>query len=277
MKRYTLSVYEKAMPDTIGWKEKLYTAGEMGFDAVELSIDESENRLLRLDWSTQERLKLLCASRETGINIQSICLSGHRRFPLGSRDPDTVRMGLEIMEKAVALAYDLGARIIQLAGYDVYYERSGQDTASRFEENLIKSVEKASAYGVLLGFETMETAFMNTTARAMRHVRRVNSPYLQVYPDVGNITNAVTNAIRDLQSGSGHIAAAHLKETRPGVFRDLHFGEGHVDFTAVIGELKKQGVRMYTAEFWHHPQDDWKAELKRAHDFLRPYFREADA
>ena len=274
---YKLSVYEKAMPGHIGWKEKLTAAKEAGYDGVELSVDESDERLSRLDWSATQRLDLLRASRETGVRLPSLCLSGHRRYPLGSRDPETVRRGMAILEKAVRLAGDLGIRLIQLAGYDVYYEPSAPDTAARFAENLQHAVSIAAADGVTLGLETMETPFMNTTKKAMTHIRRVKSPYLQLYPDIGNITNAVPDAVRDLQSGQGHIAAAHLKETRPGVYRDLYYGEGEVDFQAAIRELLRQGVRLYTAEFWYREGTDWRRELSRARPFLQERFTEAEA
>lgn len=273
---YSLSVYEKAMPGHIGWKEKLTAAKEAGYDGVELSVDESDERLSRLDWSAAQRLDLLRASRETGVRLPSLCLSGHRRYPLGSRDPETVRRGMAILEKAVRLAGDLGIRLIQLAGYDVYYEPSAPDTAARFAENLQHAVSIAAADGVTLGFETMETPFMNTTKKAMTHIRRVKSPYLQLYPDIGNITNAVPDAVRDLQSGRGHIAAAHLKETRPGVYRDLYYGEGEVNFSAAIRELMRQGVRLYTAEFWYREGTDWRRELSRARTFLQERFTEAE-
>ena len=274
---YKLSVYEKAMPGHIGWKEKLTAAKEAGYDGVELSVDESDERLSRLDWSAVQRLDLLRASRETGVRLPSLCLSGHRRYPLGSRDPETVRRGMAILEKAVRLAGDLGIRLIQLAGYDVYYEPSAPETAARFAENLQHAVSIAAADGVTLGLETMETPFMNTTKKAMTHIRRVKSPYLQLYPDIGNITNAVPDAVRDLQSGQGHIAAAHLKETRPGVYRDLYYGEGEVDFQAAIRELLRQGVRLYTAEFWYREGTDWRRELRRARTFLQERFTEAEA
>lgn len=48
----------------------------------------------------------------------------------------------------------------------------------------------ASQKGILLGFETMETPFMNTVEKSMRFVELVKSPYLQVYPDSGNLMNA---------------------------------------------------------------------------------------
>ena len=59
------------------------------------------------------------------------------------------------MEKAIQLADDLGIRIIQLAGYDVYYEESTSETVQRFGENLKKCERMAARAGIVLGFETM--------------------------------------------------------------------------------------------------------------------------
>ena len=79
--------------------------------------------------------------------------------------------------------------------------------------------------GILMGFETMETEFMNTVGKSMKYVDIINSPYLGVYPDSGNLTNAAklygTDVLEDLESGRGHIVALHLKETIPGA----HFAE----------------------------------------------------
>ena len=41
-----------------------------------------------------------------------------------------------------------------------------------------------------LGFETMETPFMDTVEKSMEYVNKINSPYLGVYPDIGNLKNA---------------------------------------------------------------------------------------
>ena len=261
------------MPGNLTWRDKLLAAKKAGFDGVEISIDETEEKLSRLDWTPEQRHELLDLTRETGTCVLTMCLSGHRKYPLGSRDPQTVRRGLEIARKAIDFASDVGIRIIQLAGYDVYYEQSSQDTCIRFQENLKKVVEMAARKGIVLGFETMETPFMNTVAKAMLYVKGIDSPYLQIYPDVGNICNGTEDAVADLQTGSGHIVAAHLKETVPGIFRDMHYGEGAVDFPLLTSVLKLQGVGIYNAEFWYsssYKDGDWQGALKEAHDFLRP-------
>lgn len=267
-----LGLYEKSMPNELGWKEKLLAGQKAGFDALEISIDESDFRLSRLDWSKEERRALLSLSREVGFPINTMCLSGHRKYPIGSGIPEVEAKGLAVMEQAIELAYDMGIRIIQLAGYDVYYDEvSTPATKERFLQNLKRSTELAASRGVILALETMENDFLNTVEKAMYYVDTIQSPYLKVYPDTGNVTNATGHVAYDLRTGAGHIVAAHLKETRPGVFRDLKFGEGAVDFKLVTDVLKAQGVRMFTAEFWYDGKADWEQVLKESHDFLRRY------
>ncbi len=183
---YTLGIYEKSMPGNLTWTEKLTVAKNAGYDFLEMSVDETDEKLARLEWSKQERKEILDAMYEVGLPIRSMCLSGHRKYPFGSHDPLIREKSLLIMEKAIDLADDLGIRIIQLAGYDVYYEEGDQQTQEFFVENLQKAVDMASKKGVLLGFETMETPFMNTVEKAMKYVDIIQSPYLQVYPDTGN-------------------------------------------------------------------------------------------
>lgn len=143
MKEYMLGLYEKSMPNELTWREKLLCAREAGFDFVEISIDETEEKLARLDSSKEERLDMVKAMFEVGVPIRTMCLSGHRKYPIGSSDEKIRNRGLEIMEKAIDFAYDLGIRIIQLAGYDVYYEESTEETREMFKVNLAKCVQMA--------------------------------------------------------------------------------------------------------------------------------------
>lgn len=272
MKMYEIGLYEKAMPGELSWREKLETAKELGYDFVELSVDETDAKLARLDMTREERLEILKIMNEVGVSFRSMCLSGHRKYPLGSANPATCARGMEIMEKAVQLAADLGIRIIQLAGYDVYYEDSTPETVARFGENLKKATMMAAKAGVMLGFETMETEFMNTVGKAMKYVELVNSPYLGVYPDSGNLKNAAvtygTDVYEDIRSGAGHTVAMHLKETVPGKFREIHFGTGHVDFRKTIDTAWEIGVRRFVTEMWYVGQDNWKEDIREAHDMM---------
>jgi len=272
-----LGCYEKAMPSNWTWVNKCVAAKDAGYDFIEISIDETDEKLARLDDSNFAST-VLNAVKLTGMPIRTMCLSGHRKYPLGSEHPETVIRSLDIFTKAVKLAECLGIRIIQLAGYDVYYEDSSPVTRKRFLENLKKCVAIAARHGVLLGFETMETPFMDTVSKAMAVVRAVDSPYLNVYPDLGNCTNAAklyrTELVDDLHSGQGRIVAVHIKETVVGKYREIPFGKGHVDFKNALKTCMELGVRMYVAEFWYDSTTEANDVLKSNHDFIASYFNE---
>jgi predicted hexulose-6-phosphate isomerase len=271
--RYSLGLYEKSMSGTLSLPEKLVETKAAGFDYLELSVDETDEKLARLDWNDAEIHALRRAVEETGVPVCSICLSGHRRFPLGDPDPAVRERSLAIMERAVSLAARLGVRIIQLAGYDVYYKKGDENTRRLFAENLGRSVIMAARQGIILAFETMETPFLDTVEKAMYWVNRIDSPYLQVYPDAGNITNAAClygkPVTADLETGRGHLSALHLKETKPGIYREVPYGTGHVDFQNIVGTAWNLGVRMFVGEFWYAEASDWRAVLRENNRFLR--------
>ena len=269
-KGYQLGLYEKSMPVTLTWCEKLTAAKDAGFDYVEMSIDETDEKLARLEMKAEEMDEIRTAMRRTGVMFGSICLSGHRKYPLGDPDPVKRTRGMEIMENAIDFAVALGIRTIQLA---VYYDEGTEETRTAFVGNLRVAAQMAARGGVQLGFETMETAFMDTVEKAMYYVDLVRSPYLGVYPDSGNLTNASLiygkSVLDDMETGRGHIIALHLKESVPGKYREIPFGTGHVDFAAVAKKAWALGVRRYVGEFWYTGNADWKGDLSFANTFLR--------
>ena len=276
MARYALGLYEKAMPGTMTIGEKLECAKECGYDYVELSVDETDEKLARLDWTKEERLALVKEMYRVGLPLRSMCLSGHRKYPFGAKDPEVRKRGMEIMEKAIDLADDLGIRTIQLAGYDAYYEKDQwEGSRQAFLENLSKATEMAAAKGISMGFETMETPFMNTVWKSMFYVNHIDNPWLGVYPDCGNLTNAAvadgSSVTDDLYSGRGHVIAMHLKATKPGLFRDMVFDDptSHVDFEADIAKAWSLGVRRYVTEMWYLGSEKWKDDIHTANRTMR--------
>lgn len=271
MDKINLGIYEKALPNRLDINEKLKLAKEIGFNQLEISIDESEEKLKRLKNGFSK--KLLKAQIDNNMRVRTMCLSGHRKYPFGSNDEQIRKKSLDIMQKALEFADINSIKIIQLAGYDVYYEKSNDETKKYFIENLFKAVDFASKYGVILAFETMETEFMDTVEKAMEYVNLVDSPYLGIYPDIGNLKNASVkynkDVIEDIKKGKGHIFAAHLKETNPGIYRDMQFGAGgHTEYERCIKELKDQKVQIYTGEFWDHGEENYKEIIKNSYEFL---------
>lgn len=280
-----LGLYEKALPPG-DWPEMLARAGDLGFDFVEMSIDESEERLQRLGWGRAERREFAEAVRQSGIRVPSICLSAHRRFPLGSGHSETVSTGMDLMRRAVDFASEVGVRVLQVAGYDVYYdEESTPETRERFVDNLGRSVEYAGGRGVTLSVEVMDTRFMSSISRVLYVIERISSPWLTVYPDLGNLSAWNDNAAEELELGLRKriVSAVHLKDTYPptatsaGQFRDVPFGSGCADFPRLLRILKQHGYAgQFLLEMWNRNGEDDIAQVRSAIRWFRNLMEEID-
>lgn len=269
-KQIPLGIYEKALPVGECWQTRLKLARELGFDFVEMSVDETDDRLARLDWSSEQRLALVSAIAETGVRVPSMCLSANRRFPLGSEDDAVRDQGLEIMRKAIRFAQDIGIRVIQLAGYDVYYQKANNETRRRFRDGLKESVEMASRAQVTLAMEIMDYPLMNSISKALGYAHYLNNPWFQLYPDIGNLSAWDNDVQMELQAGIGHIVAVHVKDTKPGVFKNVPFGEGVVDFERCFATLKQSGYcGPYLIEMWSETADDPAREVAKARDWVK--------
>ena len=145
-----------------------------------------------------------------------IGVSAHRKFPLGSVSSDIRRQGLDILYRSIELAADLGVKVIQIMGYDAFYEPSNADTEARFLEGLQTGVGWASAAGITMALENVDSELVDSVEKAMRFVKKLNSPWFQVYPDIGNMTAAGFNPLEQLPLSEGHLVGVHVKDIRIG-------------------------------------------------------------
>lgn len=282
LQRHRIGLYEKALPNELSWEEKLIETNTLGFDFLEISIDESDERRRRLDWSDEEidALRNLCIKHNTPL--QSMCLSAHRKFPFGSADPHIRQQALEHMEKAITLSYKLGIRTIQLAGYDVYYEPANQETHQRFIQGMRESAKLAERAGIMLAVEIMDTDYLNSLSKFEILKREIPSPYFTAYPDVGNISGWNYDVPTELALSAHHIVQIHLKDTykvKPdyqGQFRDLIIGEGDVDFNAIFQTIKKSDLVVpLVIEMWAQ-DDNWKQNIITAQQRLNQACEQAE-
>lgn len=271
-----IGIYEKALPSSIDWLERLRLASELGFDFVELSIDESDERLSRLKWDSSQRNKLRKAMQDSGIPVLDICLSAHRKWAMGSADAEIRDRAMEIMHQAINFAVDVGVRIIQLAGYYVFYETEDDLSKSRYKKSLEEGLKHAEKAGVMLALENVDGIHVNSVTRVMEFVNTFNSPWFQAYPDIGNITEQGLDVSKELDLGKGHFVAVHVKDVRKGQVRRIPFGEGIVDFDNAFKTLKQmQFSGPVLIEMWNDDSPSWKKIVTDSLNFVREKMKAA--
>ena len=246
-----------------------------GYDSLEFSVDGTDERLARLDWSLGEIHAVRRAAEERSVRIMTLCLSGHKRFSMGNPDPEKRARGLEMMEKALRLAAHLGVRIIQYSGFDVFEdELRTQDTHDWYVDNTYKAARMAERAGVMLAIEPVEGHLL-TVKDTMEVVDLIDSPFLTVYPDPANILSLGVDPLTDLPYGRGRITAVHMRDSLPRIYdATIPFGTGDLDFDGVfrtLDELCFAGP--FIVEMWNEDREDYIEYLIQAREYMTESIR----
>jgi predicted hexulose-6-phosphate isomerase len=254
-----VGLYEKALPAELSWEERLAAAGRAGYDYVQISIDESDKRLSRLDWTASERAALRNSIANSGVRISTMCLSAHRKYPLGSHDPEIRRQGQEILYKAIEFGVDIGLRVVQVMAYDVFYETSDEETRANFMEGLELGTRMAAQAGMMLGLENLDTPFVENASQGLAVIDEINSPWLRLYLDMGNLAAAGYSPPDEIRLTKDKLLGIHVKDAAPKVIRGIPFGKGIVPFRETFRALTDIGFwGMLGVEIWgdmHSDQD----------------------
>lgn len=253
----SLGIYEKALVSYPDWSAFFAQAAQAGFSFVDLSVDESATRSARLGWTAAQRTAVRSAADREGVQLGAICLSLHRRIMPGSVDPEIRRRAGEVYRRGIELAADLGVSVLQIAGYYAYYEPEDPAARQRYLGTLSEAVPFAARAGVVLGIENVDGHDIASIPDAMAVVDQVDSPWVQLYPDIGNVAEHGGDATEELRRGQGHVLALHVKDVLPGRPRRIPFGHGVTDFDAAFAELQRQQWSgRIMLEMWNDDADD---------------------
>lgn len=260
-------IYEKALRPS-PWEKLFADVAAAGYPYFEISLDESDERLQRLEWGAGQIAEVRRAAAQNGVKVFSACFSGHRRFPLGSADPETERRAIHMLKQGIHLCAELDVRILQIAGYDVFYEPHSPDTARRYEQNLATGAQYAARFGVMLAIEPVEV-FLTSVENTLEVVRRINSPWLQVYPDISNMESLGIDPLSQLERGVGHMVALHVRDSLPDFFYNVELGSGTIDFVSVFRKLDEIGYSgPLIVEMWNQEAPDCLQIITGARRFL---------
>lgn len=261
MRGVELGVYEKALKWTGSWDGMFEQVAEAGFSFVDLSIDETAEREARLGWSSEQRAVVRAASERSGVRIGGLCLSIHRRVAPGSADPALRERARQVLVQGIDLCADLNIPVLQLAGYFAYYEDPHPQSRQWYIDCLRYGTDYAARRGVLLGIENVDGTDIVSISTAMEIVDEINSPWLQLYPDIGNLAEQGKPITSELCRGAGHMLAIHAKDVRRGEPRRVPMGKGIVDWDEAFAELARQGWSgRLMIEMWNDEADN-SAEL----------------
>ena len=146
------------------------------------------------------------------------------------------------MRPLIDFGAEFGLRIVQVAGYDVHYEESTEQTRALYRESILQSAEWARRSCVTLALENVDCPVVDSIEKGLGFIEAADTPWFQMYPDIGNLAAMEKDVPRELLAGGRHIVGVHLKDTKdrrlpPGTVR-----RGPCRFRTGVSNLEEHGV-----------------------------------
>jgi L-ribulose-5-phosphate 3-epimerase len=235
-------------------RELFLTARAVGFDGVELDLAAGEDDPVL---TPPGRAEVQAAAAATGLAVPSICLGALNRGGLGSPDADTRARADALIRRAIALAADVGARVL-LVPFFGDAELRTPDHRARAALGLRALAPAASRAGVVLAVEDTLSGADNLSLLAA-----AGQDALAVYFDVSNAMWWGHDSPTEIRRLGSAIAQIHFKDGRGG-HSNAMLGHGHVDFPAVaqaIRDVGYDGWIVLESAAPHDPVEDARTNL----------------
>jgi D-psicose/D-tagatose/L-ribulose 3-epimerase len=245
-------------------------AAGLGYDGLEIApftLDAEEPH--RLPASRRAAVRRAAADAGTAITSLHWLLVAPAGLSITTPDPAIRARTLDVMQRLVGLAADLGATLL-VHGSPGQRRAEGEGDAGRGEEAMARAGEWAAQHGVTYCLEPLDagqTNWVTTVAEAAAMVRRIGNPALRTMLDVCAAGNGESEAVTTLLERfvpSGDVAHVHLNDrNRRGP------GQGEDRFGPVLATLRRVGYGGFCAVEPFDYVPDGPGSAARAIGYLR--------
>ena len=241
--------------------------GYAGLEVAPFTRDAEAPHLLPA--ARRAELRRIAAGEGAPITSLHWLLVAPAGLSITSADPALRARTLDVMERLIGLAADLGATLL-VHGSPKQRQVAGPGDAGRAEEAMAKAGAWAAAHGLTYCLEPLDagqTNWATTVAEAVEIVARIASPGLRTMLDASAAGNGEAEPVDALLRRfvpTGWIAHVHLNDrNRRGP------GQGDDRFAPLLRALRETGYRGFCAvePFDYHP--DGPTAAARAIGYLQ--------
>ena len=265
--KFGVSTFVWVSPFSTEYFDLLYKVKEMGFDIIEVAVEDKDI----IDW---KKLKTIAKKLELEITVSGAF--GASR-DISSEDQSVRAEGLQYIIDCIEIANYLESPVF---GGPVYSAVGKSRLISSEEkliernwciENLIKATKVAEEKGVVIGFEPLnrfESDMVNTADQALSFIEEVNSPFLKIQLDTfhNNIEEKdIPSTIRNIGKNLCHVQGNESDRGTPGT--------GNLDWIGIKDALNDIN---YTGAVVIETFGSPSKELARAASIWRPLANSAD-
>ena len=222
-----------------GWSNEecaraIANTAEVGFDLIEMAALDPKSIDVDFTRRQLEQAAIGCTA--------SLGLQGNE--DISSNDRDNEKRGQAKLERAIAMARDVGATHvcgILHSAFQKYAKPTTPEGVKRSVEVLQRVAEVAARSNVTLGLEVVnryQSNVLNTASQAVEMCKRIGAPDVKAHLDVYHM-NIEESDIQQAILGTGaYLGYFHTGDSHRG-----YMGSGSIDLAGVFRALVKSGYQ----------------------------------
>ncbi|PYV40813.1 MAG: hypothetical protein DMG06_19105 [Acidobacteria bacterium] len=240
------SIGDNMIPKGWSFEKGLELIKEAGFDGVELWLGETP--WFQMKTTDREVRDLRRRVENAGLVVSNVSNSLDPEFPLSARDPKVRAQGMQVIERQIEVATLLNTDAILIVAAYVTEEVPYNEVYRRYVDGLKVLAEKAARANVKVGCENCnsEQRFLISPREFWQFLNEVDSPYVGIHLDVGNIHDTGF-AEQWIEMHGPRITRIHLKDVmkkrgrcgHESVYTNLFLGDNN--WPAIRAALVKIG------------------------------------
>ena len=187
------------------WQDEFPIAEEIGLQCIEFIFDFNDYHLNPL-WTVDGLKEIQDISKDTGVNVHSVCADFFMECPFHSERQDESDLAVLVAKKLIQNCSEHGISDIVIPCVDQSSLRNSSDIDG-FTNQILKVIPLAEKFGVNLALETDldPHAFKNL-------LEELNSPSITVNYDTGNSASLGFDYLEELQAYGDRISDLHIKD-----------------------------------------------------------------
>ncbi len=224
-------------PSSFKFENVLQVSRNIGFDGVELNLDEE---MLKID--KRGRGEIADLAKSLGLELPSLCTGLFWKYNLASPDANIRKKGVELIKQGCGFAADINASIFLVVPGVATPEISYQDLWKLSKESILEAAKTAEEYGVIIGVENVWNRFLYSPLEFRSFIEEIGHPNVKVYFDVGNafFLGHLEHWIRHL---ADLIVCVHIKDFQMSTMQFKPLFQGDISWPRVMKALSEVGYR----------------------------------
>lgn len=252
--------------------DAIYNIYDIGYEGVEISFHQSHLHPFNYDNESLKQIKQ--ALDTTGLFPTCIAtgcdnlLSNIRYEPsLICKDKHGQKLRIELLIQSSKIANSLGVKVINFASGFLDPNLSEDESYNILVQNVL-AIIKASP-DIIYAIEPEPDMFIDTTEKAIKLIKDVNSHNLKLNLDIGHVYCCEDNYLEKIKKSIPYTVHTHIEDIRNKIHYHEIPGDGDIDLYNVLLLFKQYNYDGYfSVELYHHSAI-WKDALAKSYKNLK--------